>query len=242
MSALTRYSVVTPKRPDATCLIAERIEYAVRRIGLKRSLSSPPSPVLDLPPIPVHRDRQRGVGFARDRAEAHGAGGAKSLGRCPGRLDLSSGTGLRFSSSELLIRNRPRQGQQPLGLLVEDFRERLVALLRIAAHGMPAASRPTRRSRRVLRRGCDRHTRRPTSSAVLYNRRLAEGVGVAARGFLGDLRQAHAFDGGCGCRRNIWRRNPPSIRRRRRSARRNRTDRSRCPSSTSPSAGPCRST
>ena len=25
-SALTRYSVVTPNRPDATCLIAERIE------------------------------------------------------------------------------------------------------------------------------------------------------------------------------------------------------------------------
>ena len=26
MSALTRYSAVTPKRPEATCLIAERIE------------------------------------------------------------------------------------------------------------------------------------------------------------------------------------------------------------------------
>src|SRR5437660_1538394 len=50
MSALTRYSVVTPKRPEATCLIAERIESPFG-IGLKRSLSSPPSPVLDLPPI-----------------------------------------------------------------------------------------------------------------------------------------------------------------------------------------------
>src|SRR5260221_710384 len=49
MSALTRYSVVTPNRPDATCLIAERIESPFG-IGLKRSLSSPPSPVLDLPP------------------------------------------------------------------------------------------------------------------------------------------------------------------------------------------------
>src|SRR5215471_5726480 len=36
-SALTRYSLVTPKRPLATCFTAER-----RR--------SPPSPVLDLPP------------------------------------------------------------------------------------------------------------------------------------------------------------------------------------------------
>ena len=30
MSELTRYSVVTPKRPEATCLIAERFERAVR--------------------------------------------------------------------------------------------------------------------------------------------------------------------------------------------------------------------
>src|SRR2546421_8334530 len=50
MSELTRYSVVTPKRPEATCLIAERIESPFGS-GLKRSASSPPSPVLDLPPI-----------------------------------------------------------------------------------------------------------------------------------------------------------------------------------------------
>src|SRR5438270_468261 len=50
MSELTRYSVVTPKRPDATCLIAERIESPLGS-GLKRSASSPPSPVLDLPPM-----------------------------------------------------------------------------------------------------------------------------------------------------------------------------------------------
>src|ERR1700720_4177538 len=49
-SALTRYSVVTPKRPDATCLIAERIESPFGN-GLKREASSPPSPVFDLPPM-----------------------------------------------------------------------------------------------------------------------------------------------------------------------------------------------
>src|SRR6478735_8213279 len=49
-SELTRYSAVTPKRPDATCLIAERIESPFGS-GLKRSDSSPPSPVFDLPPI-----------------------------------------------------------------------------------------------------------------------------------------------------------------------------------------------
>ena len=50
MSELTRYSVVTPKRPDATCLIAERMESPFGS-GLKRSASSPPSPVFDLPPM-----------------------------------------------------------------------------------------------------------------------------------------------------------------------------------------------
>ena len=41
---------MTPKRPDATCLIAERIESPFGS-GLKRSDSSPPSPVFDLPPM-----------------------------------------------------------------------------------------------------------------------------------------------------------------------------------------------
>src|SRR3954451_7569156 len=44
-SALTRYSLVTPKRPLAICLTAER-----RAGSYSRSTSSPPSPVLDLPP------------------------------------------------------------------------------------------------------------------------------------------------------------------------------------------------
>ena len=47
---MTRYSAVAPKRPDATCLMAERIELPFGN-GLKRSASSPPSPVFDLPPM-----------------------------------------------------------------------------------------------------------------------------------------------------------------------------------------------
>src|SRR3954465_8261847 len=43
--ALTRYSLVTPNRPLATCLIAEQ-----RSGSYSRSESSPPSPVLDLAP------------------------------------------------------------------------------------------------------------------------------------------------------------------------------------------------
>ena len=48
-SALARYQIVTPKRPEATCLIAERFESPLGS-GLNRSGSSPPSPVLLLPP------------------------------------------------------------------------------------------------------------------------------------------------------------------------------------------------
>ena len=85
-SALTRYSAVTPKRPDATCLIAERMESPLGS-GLKRSASSPPSPVFERAADAVHGDGERGVRLAADRAEAHRAGGEAldDLGR---RLDL----------------------------------------------------------------------------------------------------------------------------------------------------------
>src|SRR5215470_48575 len=49
-SALVRYSDVTPNRPDATCLTAERRRSPLPS-GTNRSGSSPPSPVLDLPPM-----------------------------------------------------------------------------------------------------------------------------------------------------------------------------------------------
>ena len=49
-SALVRYLIVTPNRPDATCLIAERFESPLGS-GVKRAGSSPPSPVLLLPPM-----------------------------------------------------------------------------------------------------------------------------------------------------------------------------------------------
>lgn len=44
-SAFTRYSAVTPKRPEATCLMALRRLVPSSR-GMKRARSSPPSPVL----------------------------------------------------------------------------------------------------------------------------------------------------------------------------------------------------
>src|SRR5436190_22021098 len=48
-SAFTRYSLVTPKRPDATCLLALRLESPFAS-GTYRDGSSPPSPVFDFAP------------------------------------------------------------------------------------------------------------------------------------------------------------------------------------------------
>src|SRR5687768_17677311 len=48
-SALTRYSLVTPNRAEATCLIALRRESPLAS-GRYRAESSPPSPVFDLAP------------------------------------------------------------------------------------------------------------------------------------------------------------------------------------------------
>ena len=48
-SALTRYSVVTPKRPEATCLVL--LESEMPSVDeWKRASSSPPSPVLERAP------------------------------------------------------------------------------------------------------------------------------------------------------------------------------------------------
>ena len=44
-SALTKYSVVTPKRPDATCFVLLESDMP-SAVAWKRSASSPPSPVL----------------------------------------------------------------------------------------------------------------------------------------------------------------------------------------------------
>src|SRR5579875_2342042 len=48
-SALTRYSLVTPNRPDATCLMALRRRSPFGS-GVYRDASSPPSPVLERAP------------------------------------------------------------------------------------------------------------------------------------------------------------------------------------------------
>ena len=98
--------MVTPNRPEATCLIAERIESPFGS-GLKRSASSPPSPVLDLPPIRFIAIAS--VVWASREIEPNDiAPVAKRLTMSLAGSTSSSGTGLRFSSSAVLILNRPR--------------------------------------------------------------------------------------------------------------------------------------
>src|ERR1700709_2475631 len=85
-SALTRYSLVTPNRPLATCLIAERRRSPFGS-GVNRSGAPPPSPGFGVAAQRVHGDRQRLVGLLRDRAVAHRAGG-EALDDLADRLDL----------------------------------------------------------------------------------------------------------------------------------------------------------
>ncbi len=235
MSELTRYSVVTPKRPEATCLIAERIESPFGS-GLKRSDSSPPSPVLDLPPIRFIAIAKCRVRLARDRAEAHRAGG-ETLDDVLGGFDLVELDRLALLVLGGLDPEQAAQRQQPLGLLVEDFGERLVALERIAARGMLQHRDGFGGPGVILAAGAVGIFAADIERG-LVDLRVAERVASDGARFPRRFRPGRRLRYGCGCRRNIWRRSRPSGRRRQRSARRNRTGRSRCPSWTSPSSRP----
>src|SRR3954464_4019995 len=95
-SALTRYSLVTPNRPDATCLTAER-RLSPFSSGGKRSGASPPSPGLRPPPrrvLAVARPAGPVMGVGRRLILLRGVGavgdgpGAEPLDDPLDRLDL----------------------------------------------------------------------------------------------------------------------------------------------------------
>ena len=119
---------MTPNRPEATCLIAERIESPFGS-GLNRSASSPPSPVFDLPPM-------RFIAIARVVCASRLiepkliAPVEKRLHDIGGRLDLVERHRL-VGGSEL---HQPADRQQPLALVVDRRGEGLVVGERIAAH------------------------------------------------------------------------------------------------------------
>ena len=109
--ALTRYSLVTPNRPLATCLTAERRrspfgvgDEALRVLAALAGVG----PAAEA----VHRDRQGLVRLGRDRAVGHRPGGEAPHDRGD-RLHLVEGTGgagARASprASTPRIRSRPR--------------------------------------------------------------------------------------------------------------------------------------
>ena len=111
-------SMVTPKRPEATCLMARRrFEVAVRQSGLiTRRGSSPPSPVLLLPPMRFMAMARVSWASRRDRAERHGAG-AEAFDDLLGGLDFFDGDGWSARRLEFEEAAEVHSG----GLLVDGF-------------------------------------------------------------------------------------------------------------------------
>src|ERR1700689_2075213 len=71
-SAFTRYSLVTPKRPEATCLMALRRRSPLGS-GEKGSGALAPLAGIGSPADPVHGDSQRLMGLGRYGPVRHGA-------------------------------------------------------------------------------------------------------------------------------------------------------------------------
>ncbi|MBK7742911.1 MAG: hypothetical protein IPI40_04150 [Betaproteobacteria bacterium] len=196
-SAEARYSAVTPKRPDATCLIFERSESPSRRMsrppggGVSSAIAAGVLAAfagVRLAADAVHRQRQRRVRLGRDRAQAHRAGR-----EAPDDLGRGLDFGQRHRHRRLAEREQAAQRHLPLRLVVD---QRRVLLVRRIAVG----------PRRVLQLG-DR-VRRPqvvlAADPVLVfaagverapqERVVAERLPVQPRRLLGDLEQADALD------------------------------------------------
>ena len=197
MLELTRYSAVTPKRPDATCLMAERMESPLGS-GLKRSASSPPSPVFDLPPMRFMA--MASVVCASRLIEpkliAPGREAPHDVGR---RLDLVERHRLAPHLLRALHAEQAAQGHQLLGLVVDLARERAVLVGQVAAHrvlqvgdhGRPPHVRLAADAVGILAADIER---------VLQHRHVAEGLAMTLGRLARDLAQADAFDLGVRCR------------------------------------------
>ena len=190
MLELTRYSAVTPKRPDATCLMAERMESPLG-IGLEAVRLLAALAGVGLAADAVHGDGERGVRLARDRAEAHGAG-REALDDVGRRLDLLQRHRLAAHLLGALQPEQAAQRHELLGLVVDLLGERAVLVRQVAAH-------------RVLQVG--HHARPPHVrfaadavgvlaahiERVLQDRHVAEGLAMALGRLARDLAQADAF-------------------------------------------------
>src|SRR5262249_37197520 len=206
MSELTRYSAVTPKRPDATCLIADLMESPFGN-GLKRSDSSPRvrhrfGPLCVFGALAgvgfaadtVHGDGKRRVCLARDRSERHGAG-REAPHNVLCRLDVFDGHRLAAVFLGLFHPEHAADGQQPFVLLVHDLGESAIVILRVAAHRVLEARHGLGGAHVILAA----HTHGIVAADVEHrtiDRGSAEGIAVTAHSFLGDFGKTDALDAG----------------------------------------------
>ena len=144
----------------------------------------------------VHGDGERGMRLARDRAERHGAGG-EALDDFLRRLDLLDRDRTAAVLFGVLDAEQAADGQKLLGLLVEVAWRRRGSGHRNCRAPHAAASRPSRRPGMVFAAHAERIFAADVERHAI-DRRVAEGVAMAAQRLFRDLFQADALDAGGG--------------------------------------------
>ena len=182
---------MTPKRPEATCLIAERIESPFGS-GRKRSASSPPSPVFDLPPIRFMAMASV-VCASREIEPNDMAPVEKRLHDLGRRLDLLERHRLAPVRRRVLDVEQAADGEEALILLVDARREGAVLVRAVAAHRVLQVADRLGVPDVVLAAEAEGVLAADVERGAV-DRRIAEGVAVAPHRLLGDLGQADALD------------------------------------------------
>ena len=170
------------------------------------------------------------MGLPRDRAIGHRPGGKTPHDRLR-RFDLLQRHRKAAIFRRLLDAEETADRQGPVGLIVQKGGIGAIARLVIAAHGVLQEGHRLRRP--GMRFAADAEgVIAANIERVAIERRIAERLPMAADGFLRDLGKAGAADPCHGPGEIAIDERPPRAQPRRRSARRNRTDRSKCPFST----------
>ena len=232
-SALTRYSLVTPKRARRHLLDRAAAPVAVGVPLVARGIFAPFARVR-LAAETVHGDRQRRVRFLADRSVRHRAG-REPLDDLVDRLDLLE-RNRRGRRAEF---EQPAQRAKLPRLIVDELRVFLEDRV------LPAARRVLELEHRLRSRTGD--ARRPAATGI-RRRTATRSAGATrrrvrlsmARERLGrDLVEPDAADARRGAGEMSRDERGGRCRSLRRSARRSSSAASRCPSSTSPSGCPC---
>ncbi len=220
----------TPKRPDATCLIFER------RSSPKRTGSSPPSPVFERPPIRFiatasvscasRESEPSDIAPVEKRLTISEAGSTSSSG-------IAAAVGVRKRSRPRIVERRAASSLTAARVLLVRLRSRrrrtacCSSAIVSGFHWWCSPSRAPRveaDDRQQLVGGA--RDRRARAARALPRRARGEADAADPRRRAGEVPVDELRS----------RARPP-----RRSARRSTTGSSRCPSSRSSSAGPCRS-